>query len=588
MNLVRSLSAVTTASICTSAGAGITILTPPTVSTEITQDEFLSTPTTYQLFSIDSKVGLTGRSNLIRSGFVLSFSDPKIPQFDAFSVLLENGGTGQFMVPSTPETAPEGMQMPKQIDFNSDGVEDIVFLDRPDSFSRPNSFSLFVSDSLTEFSATFGQSFPGGYGIESEQVDSFDNDFADVVVALKGGAVLTSPSFSWYYGDNAGSFFTGGSQTLPSGAFTGGDDFLVTGDFDNDGLNDVCLAAQTVGVSDQATLYVYSNTGVAGANQYPFSPSSTTAGPVNSMGLNARSADFNGDGAPDVLFLHQTALSDPFEDPRGIPNIWLNKNDGSGTFNQPTAILPNRYHKAEIADMDRDGDPDIVLARMIESSFDVYDSAEVVVLENTGLFSGIFSATTLSVPLLANDRIEVQFVLLGGGQRLPYFDLSLGDFYGNGQIDIAVGCTYEIANDRNDLFVWKNDTALPTPCEGDVNNDSTVDLADLNLVLANFGSFVDPPGSDGDANLDGKVNLADLNLVLANFGETCGGARAMARDGGSDGEFPSAVLDWIHLHGFETWQAWLAGVEDWEDDQIMQHMEFLAAFLNAVGGRPAE
>jgi len=55
-----------------------------------------------------------------------------------------------------------------------------------------------------------------------------------------------------------------------------------------------------------------------------------------------------------------------------------------------------------------------------------------------------------------------------------------------------------------------------TTCPGDVNGDGQVNLADLNLVLANFGA-----GSGGDANGDGLTNLADLNLVLANFGSSC-------------------------------------------------------------------
>jgi len=54
-------------------------------------------------------------------------------------------------------------------------------------------------------------------------------------------------------------------------------------------------------------------------------------------------------------------------------------------------------------------------------------------------------------------------------------------------------------------------------CPGDANGDGMVDLADLNLVLANFGTN----GSDGDVNGDGVVDLADLNLVLANFGSGC-------------------------------------------------------------------
>ncbi len=51
-------------------------------------------------------------------------------------------------------------------------------------------------------------------------------------------------------------------------------------------------------------------------------------------------------------------------------------------------------------------------------------------------------------------------------------------------------------------------------CAGDVTGDGATNLADLNLVLANFGSST----PQGDANGSGTVDLADLNLVLANFG----------------------------------------------------------------------
>ncbi|MFU8828462.1 MAG: hypothetical protein ACNA8P_03405 [Phycisphaerales bacterium] len=54
-------------------------------------------------------------------------------------------------------------------------------------------------------------------------------------------------------------------------------------------------------------------------------------------------------------------------------------------------------------------------------------------------------------------------------------------------------------------------------CPGDVTGDDQVNLADLNLVLANFGQTTD----EGDTNGDGVVDLADLNTVLANFGTSC-------------------------------------------------------------------
>jgi hypothetical protein len=54
-------------------------------------------------------------------------------------------------------------------------------------------------------------------------------------------------------------------------------------------------------------------------------------------------------------------------------------------------------------------------------------------------------------------------------------------------------------------------------CPPDVTGDNEVDLADLNLVLANFGQTT----ASGDTNEDGEVDLADLNAVLASFGTGC-------------------------------------------------------------------
>jgi V8-like Glu-specific endopeptidase len=59
-------------------------------------------------------------------------------------------------------------------------------------------------------------------------------------------------------------------------------------------------------------------------------------------------------------------------------------------------------------------------------------------------------------------------------------------------------------------------------CPGDTDGSGSVDLADLNTVLANFGNGGLAGGSvAGDLDGDGSVNLADLNIVLAAFGLPC-------------------------------------------------------------------
>lgn len=58
----------------------------------------------------------------------------------------------------------------------------------------------------------------------------------------------------------------------------------------------------------------------------------------------------------------------------------------------------------------------------------------------------------------------------------------------------------------------------PTPTgsilRGDLNGDGVVNITDLVIVGANFGTA----GARGDANGDEKVDVIDLVLVGANFG----------------------------------------------------------------------
>ncbi|MFI4853639.1 MAG: hypothetical protein ACIAQF_01515 [Phycisphaerales bacterium JB065] len=72
-------------------------------------------------------------------------------------------------------------------------------------------------------------------------------------------------------------------------------------------------------------------------------------------------------------------------------------------------------------------------------------------------------------------------------------------------------------NAANELGSWVVQIAAGPDCPADVDGSGGVDLADLNLVLANFGQTTD----EGDTNGDGEVDLADLNAVLAAFGTHC-------------------------------------------------------------------
>lgn len=65
--------------------------------------------------------------------------------------------------------------------------------------------------------------------------------------------------------------------------------------------------------------------------------------------------------------------------------------------------------------------------------------------------------------------------------------------------------------------------ALVMPaCLGDLDGDGLVALADLAIVLSNFGSSGTAGYAMGDLDCDGDVDLADLAQLLANFGSACG------------------------------------------------------------------
>ena len=56
---------------------------------------------------------------------------------------------------------------------------------------------------------------------------------------------------------------------------------------------------------------------------------------------------------------------------------------------------------------------------------------------------------------------------------------------------------------------------------GDLNGDGCVDLADLGILLADFGCTAGPGNCPGDINGDGRTDLTDLGILLANFGQGC-------------------------------------------------------------------
>lgn len=93
-------------------------------------------------------------------------------------------------------------------------------------------------------------------------------------------------------------------------------------------------------------------------------------------------------------------------------------------------------------------------------------------------------------------------------------------------IDLPAGTTLDGANA---ISVWCEVVHIdfgsgtfvqppPPPCPSDFNVDGVVDLADLGVILADFGCVGD---CAADIDGDGDTDLSDLGTVLSDFGMPC-------------------------------------------------------------------
>ncbi len=61
----------------------------------------------------------------------------------------------------------------------------------------------------------------------------------------------------------------------------------------------------------------------------------------------------------------------------------------------------------------------------------------------------------------------------------------------------------------------------PPPCEGDANNDGFVNMADISVILMQWGAQHADTNGPGDANHDGHVNFDDITTTIARWTSSC-------------------------------------------------------------------
>ncbi len=221
-------------------------------------------------------------------------------------------------------------------DFNGDGIPDIVAID---SDSSTPAILLGNGDGTFTLEAT---SLPISVNPTSVAIGDFNGDGkADLAVADGGDSVAI------LLGNGDGTFAAG--STMHTGV-SGSP--VVTADFNGDGKLDLAVAGGgTGGMSESVTV-------LTGNGDGTFNSSSSGQNPASTAVTSIQVADFNQDGAPDVVLTDQNNSA----------TVVLNKGDGSFSTSYPVASASSDYNFAVgVGDLNGDGYPDIAAAGYYQS-----------------------------------------------------------------------------------------------------------------------------------------------------------------------------------------------------------------------------
>jgi len=348
------------------------------------------------------------------------------------------------------------------IDIDNDGDRDIIaVIESDDSYLR---VFLNNSDTTITYYADY-ETYNTSGGLAVFDID--DDGDEDVV--------HTSTTYLGVFANN-------GDGTLaarvdypcgPNWTYTPG-----VADFDGDG--DYDLACPNYGYD---TLRVMFNDG-AGAFD------SVVGYPTGNNPSHVAVADLNGDGHADVAIGGYGGSGD---------EITLHFNNGDGTFADSVLIsLPSRAICIAAADIDEDGDNDLIASQWSES-----DSA-VVVMRNDG--SGAFAAPELYMGAYP------QAIKAHDFDKDGHLDLAIGG--GHGCVDIKY-------NDGGGDFsgpekITTSNRSIAVEC-ADLNGDGYPDIAVGNNLSRNVSVFMNNQDSTFAAPVGWSMGTGLNDLILADI-----------------------------------------------------------------------
>ncbi|WNJ19201.1 FG-GAP-like repeat-containing protein [Pontibacter sp. G13] len=392
--------------------------------------------------------------------------------------LFQNQPNGQFQ-DQTPANFPDLFQGDSEFgDFDADGDLDLIILGKTDNgqtgtwlFENLGNFQFAEVqagfDSLYNGSATWGDM-------------DYDGDL-DLLLTGDPGA----GTFAKIY-ENVGN---GQFEVLEVVSAPVKRSEASWVDYNKDGHLDFLLSGEGAGGTTVSRMY--RNTGNKTFDLLPLT------GLPNLINATMDWADYNADGYPDLLITGTDSAGN------GVAHV-LRNNGGTTQFTRLTTFLPQvKDGDARWGDLNGDKLPDIVISGAEGNSL-VHR-----VFQNNG--AGFVEKDIASLPLVPLHQVS----------------LALGDFDGNGKLDLASLGNADLSNPDYQLFAYRNiDTVsneTPQPPTG------LVSVIDADTVTLFWTPPVNAQGNSYELALGTASGLSDVSPAHADL---TSGQRTIVRNGG--------------------------------------------------------
>ena len=439
-------------------------------------------------------------------------------------------------------------------DVNGDGKPDLVVsVDCSDSSCINGSVAVLLGNGDGTFKTAVSY-LSGGFQTFAVAIADVNGDGKPDVIAVNdcfvGGCAFSTASGSVgvLLGNGDGTFQA--ATTYSSGGY-GGTSVVVV-DVNGDGKADLvvgndCTLSDNCSSSNVAVLLSNGD----GTFQPPVSYDSGAT-----FATSVAAGDLNGDGKTDLLVVNDC------EDTACDGAVAVLLGSGNGKFPSATSYGPGGSvtNALAVADLNGDGNPDIVTANQCTSAIECNDTTVGVLLgKSDGTFqtavsygSGGYDATSVVIADVNGDGKPDIIVANSCTSRSVCSASTIGVLLGNGDGTFRTAVSYRSGTNTVSIAV------------GDINGDGKPDIvlsylgADDNggvgVMLGKgngtFGSMV-KFGSGGlnqvsvaiaDVNQDGKPDILVTNLCGTDVGINCVSGTVGVLLGNGDGTFQAAVV----------------------------------------------